>query len=259
MFRLVLGIALVSLFLITVAPPRARSAETRNGNTDAMRDALQDDVHSVRQLPIVTKDVMFDRKTGKFYVSVPSSAGAMGNSIARINAATGVIEGFVFVGSEPGKLALSDDGQTLYVSLDGAAAVRRYDIATQTAGAQFSLGDELTSGPFFVNDLEVAPGNPDLVAVSRKNLVTSTYEGVAVYDNGVRRSLTTPRNSSESTFIAFSSSASTLYGFSVANGGLQKLSVSASGVSVVKHTPPQHSIKLHSLDSRSITFLMQLS
>ncbi len=246
MLRLVLGIALVSIFLLSMAPPRARSAELGSAPAEAMRGPLasseffnapQAEVHSIRQLPISTKDVVFDRNTGKFYASVPSRAGAMGNSIARINPITGAVEGFVFVGSEPGKLALSDDGHTLYVSLDGAGAVRRYDISTQTAGVQFTLGNTTTSGPYFVNDLAVAPGNPDLVAVSRKNLVTTSYEGVAVYDNGVRRSLTTPRTTSESNFIAFSSSASILYGFSVANGGLQKMSVSVSGVSIVQNTP----------------------
>ena len=131
MLRLILGIVLVSVFLITMAPPRARSAEPGNANAEALRgpsvwSALsaeaQAETHNVRQLPIITKDVVFDRTTGKLYASVPSQAGAMGNSIARINPVTGQIEGFVFIGSEPGKLALSDDGHTLYVSLDGAAA-----------------------------------------------------------------------------------------------------------------------------------------
>ena len=97
--------------------------------------------HSIRQASIVTKDVVFDSSTGRLYASVPSRGGATGNSIATINPVTAQVEGTVFVGSEPGKLALSDDGHTLYASLDGSGAVRRYDNTTQTAGAQFAVGD----------------------------------------------------------------------------------------------------------------------
>ncbi|HZI88587.1 MAG TPA: Calx-beta domain-containing protein [Pyrinomonadaceae bacterium] len=240
--RFVLVVALATFFLTNLALQRARSAEPKNAEGMVNRpsgrmsptSAPQAESHSIRQVSIVTKDVVFDSSTGKLYASVPSRGGATGNSIATINPVTAQVEGTVFVGSEPGKLALSDDGHTLYASLDGSAAVRRYDITTQTAGAQFAVGD---GEPFFVKDLAVAPGNPDLVAISRKNLTSSPdFEAVAVYDGGVRRSLTTARHTG-SDFIAFSNSASTLYGVSSGGGGLQKMSVSASGVSVVTSSP----------------------
>ena len=247
---LVLIICLGTLFLISIAPPSVRSAQPANEVEPVLWPlagasafaAPQAETHFVRQLPLITKDVVFDRSTGKFYATVPSRAGATGNSIARINPATGQFEGFVFIGSEPGKLALSDDGHTLYTSLEGAGAVRRYDIATQTPGAQFALGEDLSTGPYFVKDLAVAPGSPDLVAVSRKNLTSSPdFEGVAVYDGGVRRPLTTPRHTG-SDFIAFSASASTLYGFGFPGAGLQKMSVGPSGVTVVNSKPDNNTL-----------------
>src|ERR1051326_2578624 len=63
------------------------------------------------------------------------------------------------------------------------------------------------------------------------------YAGVAVYDDGVRRSADTGNLSS--TGIAFSSSASTLYGAGPQEfmPGLRTMSVSASGVSVTNTTP----------------------
>ncbi len=152
-----------------------------------------------------------------------------------IDPTTGNVEGHAFVGSEPGRLALADDGQTLYVALDGAGAVRRFDAATQTAGAQFPLGEGVSDGPFFVKDMAVAPGNPGLVAVSRRNVTGSPdFEGVAAYDDGVRRPLTTPRHTGSDN-IAFSGSPSTLYGvreFSV----IEKISVTPNGLTVVKTT-----------------------
>ena len=236
MIRLVLCFAVVALSLVTIILNGTHSARLEATSPKEPRSPAQADLHSVRQFPITVKDVVFDRNTGKFYASLPSRAGAMGNSIAKIDPATGQVEGFVVVGSEPGKLALSDDGHTLYVSLEGAGAVRKFDITTQTAGQQFTLGDSTSSGPFFVNDLAVAPGQPSVVAVSRKNLTSSpNFEGVAIYETGVRRTVTTPGHTG-SDFVAFAASAATLFGSSTGGGGIQKMSVTPTGVSVVSST-----------------------
>src|ERR1041385_8388056 len=136
----------------------------------------------IRQIPLPANDLVYSPLTGKFYASVPSSVGGGGNSIKSIDPATGTIESSTFIGSEPNKLALSDDGHNLYVSLDGSAAVRRFDVQTNTPGLQFTLGQDSFSGRYVVGEFAVAPGNPDLVAVAR-----SFGGGIAVYDNGVRR------------------------------------------------------------------------
>src|SRR6185295_14610587 len=108
---------------------------------------------------------------------------------------------------EPNKLTLSDDGHNLYVSLDGAAAVRRFDVQTNTPGLQFTLGQDSFFGRFSVGEFAVAPGNPDLLAVARFSN-SSGGGGVAVFANGVRRT----NVASNIDFITFSASASKLYG-----------------------------------------------
>lgn len=77
----------------------------------------------IRQIPLTTKDLVYDKNSQMLYASVPSSAGADGNSITPINPAMGEVGTSVFIGSEPNKLALSDDGRTLYTNLSGANAV----------------------------------------------------------------------------------------------------------------------------------------
>lgn len=67
----------------------------------------------VRQVPLATKDLVFNPSTQTIYASVPSSAGVGGNSVTTINPTNGVVGSSVFVGSEPGKLALSDDNQSV--------------------------------------------------------------------------------------------------------------------------------------------------
>ena len=153
---------------------------------------------------------------------MPSSIGApRGNSITPINPANGTLGSSVFVGSEPGRLAQSSDGQTLYTYLSGALAMRRFDIPSQTAGLQFALSG---SAP---TDLEVVPGSPQSIAISQNQVVS-------VYDDGVKRPSVTDFNS-RSGPIEFASP-TTLYGYNNGDSGndFHKLSLDASGIHLVQ-------------------------
>ena len=76
----------------------------------------------IRRIDLTTNDLVYSSTTGKIYASLPSLAGSNGNSIAAIDPSTGLITSTTFIGSEPNKLALGDDGKTLYTNLDGASA-----------------------------------------------------------------------------------------------------------------------------------------
>ncbi|HLM58548.1 MAG TPA: Calx-beta domain-containing protein [Pyrinomonadaceae bacterium] len=175
----------------------------------------------VRQLPILTNSLAYNPERQAIYVSLPSNAAASGNSVAQINTSTGAVESPIFVGSEPKRMAFSDDGQTMYVGLQGAAAVRRVDLQTSTPGLQFGLGADSYSGAYFPDYLAVMPGSPDTVAVSRTG---GSYSGggTAIYDNGVQR----PQVAG-SGFLQFGLTASRLY---AGGGPVQKLAVAATGL-----------------------------
>ena len=184
----------------------------------------------VRQLELGTNDLVYIQATQKLYASVPSSEGSTGNSIAEIDPVTGSISHRVFVGSEPTVLAAAADGQTLYAGLEGASAIRRYNITTHTAGQQFPIGRDDFLGPFSFSDIAVSPGNPSVVAVARRNLCcTPRQEGVAVFDNGVQRPQTGPDHSSGSDFLAFASP-SILYGSN--DNSLTTMTVDSAGITV---------------------------
>jgi DNA-binding beta-propeller fold protein YncE len=142
---------------------------------------------NVSTLAYATNDLLYDQARRVIYASLPSSAGSVGNRIVTIEPATGVFSAPLWVGSEPGNLALADDGKTLYVGLDGAGSVRRVELATKTAGAQFYLGHEDLAGPVSANDIAIAPGKPDLVAVARyrSGSFAPRFAGVAIFDKGV--------------------------------------------------------------------------
>src|SRR3990172_3255667 len=86
-------------------------------------------VEEVRVLTLETNDLIYDPLTKKIYASVPNTAGSIGNSITIIDPETGAVGPSIFVGNivpdvltqgrlYSGKLAISDDVQYLYVSLD---------------------------------------------------------------------------------------------------------------------------------------------
>ncbi len=186
----------------------------------------------IRRINLTTNDLVYSSTTGKIYASIPSSAGSSGNSIAAIEPATGLISSTTFIGSEPNKLALSDDGHSLYVSLDGTFAIRRFDALTNTPGSQFSIGADSFFGRYVISDFAVAPANPGTIAVARWHSGLSPPEaGVAVFDDGVRRPNVGPGHLSGADFVAFSASASKLFG-TAPSGGLQTMTLDASGVTV---------------------------
>ncbi|HET6890253.1 MAG TPA: Calx-beta domain-containing protein, partial [Pyrinomonadaceae bacterium] len=171
----------------------------------------------IRKLSLPANGLVFSQHNQSLYASVPSSAGANGNSITKIVPETGVTGPSVFIGSEPNRLALSDDGQTLYTHLTGANAIRRFDIPSHTAGLQFTAGNQ---PPI---DMEVLPGSPQSIAVSR-----ISFGGVAIFDNEVQRPNIGSSNFGIG-FIDFGATASTLYGLS--SQELVKFSVDSSGLS----------------------------
>ena len=186
------------------------------------------------QVSLQTNDLVYDPFSRSIYASVPSSVGVDGNSITPIDPFTQGVGTATFVGSEPGKLALADDGSCLYVGLDGAAAVRRFDLASATAGLQFSVGIDPFFGPLYVEDIEVMPGSPDTVAISRQRLgVSPKHGGVGIYVDGVLLPSTTPDHTG-SNVIEFSDGPGVLYGYNneTTDFGFRTMSVDAGGVQI---------------------------
>jgi Calx-beta domain len=219
-------ILIVSIFNCLVAPLYPGiSANVKAANP------FDDPTAFVRRISLFTNDIVYSSTTGKIYASLPSTAGSIGNSIATIDPATGAILNTTFIGSEPKNLALSDDGHTLYVWLDGAFAIRRFDTLTNTPGIQFSIGSDQNSNRYGLRDFAVAPGNPNVLAVARGNPGINSG-GVAIFDNGVRRANVSALgpNGDGPGSIAFSASATKLYASSFL--AFQTITIDSSGATV---------------------------
>ena len=181
----------------------------------------------ITRLPLTTNDIVFDQNTQKVYASVPSTSGTFGNSLVPIDPQNGLIGPPVFVGSEPKRLAISDNGQFIYVAIDGAALVRKFDVGSQSAGLQFGFGSATTFGPMVPDDMAVVPGSPSSLVVARGN-GNPPFDSVAAYDDGIQRG----NGAQSGKAIEFSSSPGTLYGYSQSTS-FHKLALSASGVSII--------------------------
>jgi hypothetical protein len=129
-----------------------------------------------RSVDLDTNDVIFDPFTRKLYASIPSTAHQVtGNSIVSIDPLTGKLGTPVFIGSEPTRMGISDDGQYLYVVLSGANAVRRMNLTNLTAGTQFTTVSPLF-GPYTASDVAVMPGDNSAIS-------TCGYsDGIQVWD-----------------------------------------------------------------------------
>jgi DNA-binding beta-propeller fold protein YncE len=207
--------------------PRASSSANAFG---AAAGAASAETHFIRKLPLLARDLAVDPLTQAVYASTPAGAGAGGNSLVRVDPAAGTVGAPIFVGSSPGELAVTDDGQFAYVVLEGAGAVRRFDLRTQTAGPQYTLGKEEFDGSFFALSLSLAPGSPGTFAVFRLVRAGGFSGNVAVYDDGVRRAKTLSLSGENSAAVAFGATASRLYSYAPLPRRLTRMSLDASGV-----------------------------
>lgn len=189
---------------------------------------------STTKIDLVANDIVYDPGRDVIWASVPSSGGSYGNSVTPIGR-DGRLGEHIYVGSEPTKLALADDGQYLYVGLDGDSAVRRVDLTTGTAGLQWSLGTSFFCGNLSVEDMVVLEGDAHAVAISRQGECSPRHEGVAVYDDGVMRPETTPRHTG-SNEIERSGTADTLYGYNdeTSEFGFRVMNVNEDGITTTQ-------------------------
>lgn len=169
---------------------------------------------SSRAAALHANDLAVDDARGLIYLSIRSSAPVDANSVVGIDPATGAVTRRVFVGSGPARLARTDDGQYLYVGLNGASAIRRVNLSTFAASLQWSLPSGQVAG-----EMLALPGLPGSVVVSRQTPGYSPpLAGVTVYDEGTARPQSAPGHTGGNR-LAVLSSPDTVYGYNNAHTG----------------------------------------
>lgn len=126
-------------------------------------------------------DPVWDSTRSRFLVAVDTS-------ILTIDPERAVVENTLAVGEPVGPIAISDDGQFLYASLNTSRVIRRYRTRDNTLDLEFSLGYGSQGDLRIASALAVAPGKP------RSLVVAFAYSGgpVTVYNDAKPLSATGP-------------------------------------------------------------------
>ena len=126
------------------------------------------------------RDALYDRSRNLIYASMPSNIGyPNGNSLAFIDPETLSVMKYVFIGSEPRHLKLSNDSSLIYVSLSGAYAFRRYNL---NIGEASDLQPLFIPAPSLVEDLAIYPNNAEVVISSLSSTSSSKSGHLNVYN-----------------------------------------------------------------------------
>ena len=180
-------------------------------------------------------DAAWDETRGVLYLSVAGDAPERAGTITEFNPVTGAFGASVPAGTEPNLLAISDDDQFLYVADKELGEVRRFTLGPLAPDITIPLGNDMQHPygyPLVAHDLQVAPGQPHVIAVKRHiPQFTPGERGVVVFDDAVAR---TTIWEDGGPFLQWSADATRLYTnnriASVNSGGITFLS-SYPGVS----------------------------
>ncbi len=194
---------------------------------------------------VVANDVAGDPTRNLIYASVPSSVATYGNNVVTIDGTTGVIVKSTYVGSEPDRMVISDDGKFLYVALDGSSNVERLILPSMTLDFTVSLSADSFFGPNVALDLAVSHVDSNVWASSSGNVGVSpqAQKGVVVYDGAVARPNGAGRNSNPGCScdlllgaITFGGDSNTLIGANNESTGfdLYVLTLNSTGVASIK-------------------------
>jgi len=140
-------------------------------------------------LPVSGRDIVYNAARNEIYVSVAGDADTYPNTIVVVDPSTSSVVGTIPIGSNPGALALSDDGSTLWVGIDGAHAIRKVTL-TSTPPAVGPLIRLTSANPtryFNTTSMAVLPGAPLSVVVMLSSGPYQYASEVRVYDDGVPR------------------------------------------------------------------------
>jgi hypothetical protein len=140
----------------------------------------------------ITNDMVWDPLNQLIYISIPS-ANTHANQVCALNPVTTAIINCQNAGIDPNVLAISDNSQFLYVGEDGNNSVQRFILPSLTPDISYSLGSDPFLGPYIALDLQVAPGAPHTVAVSKgiATVIPKAQGGITIFDDSAPRPTTT--------------------------------------------------------------------
>jgi hypothetical protein len=140
---------------------------------------------------VLVRDVLYDSPRKRCYLTTPEKPGDSrfgSDSLVVMDPETGEIIRTIALGETPGQLALSGDGSTLYVVLEGAGIVKRLDAESLavTSELRFRPAADARFGYARVG-LAILPGSQSTVGLYYAPNVESSPHQLAIFDDGGKR------------------------------------------------------------------------
>ncbi|MDX1927594.1 MAG: hypothetical protein SFV81_13820 [Pirellulaceae bacterium] len=210
---------------------------TNNTASKLISVGFEADANSVNQLRLTANSIVYDPTRNLLWLSIPSSVAApLGKSVLSLDPLTGLMSDPIPVNAAPTSLAISANGQYLYVGLNDVPEVQRINLATRTPDLRIPLGSDSFLGSYYAEDMEVLSGDGTSLLVSLRNIGYSPrHEGVAVYDGAVKRPNQTSGHTG-SNRIEATASANIFVGYNneTTDFGLRKMQIDAQGVTTTQ-------------------------
>ncbi|WP_116105953.1 hypothetical protein [Lewinella sp. IMCC34191] len=132
-------------------------------------------------------DAVYLPARDRLYAIQPSYS-ANGNTLCRIDPATGAVLESYGIGINPKQVVATTSGNYLYIAFEDENRVRRFNLFTNSIDLDFSLGgEESFDGPYYAEDILPIRGSDDLLAVAR--FTPYNYPrgaGVVLFDQGIQ-------------------------------------------------------------------------
>jgi len=132
---------------------------------------------TLQRVDVPAFHMIYDGVRSRLYAVNTYDAAHDPNSLVPIDATTGTPLAVVSIDPNPRQLALSDDGNTLWVGFDGTSVIRKFSLASTPPVAGTTI--PLSGSPY---DLLAIPGSPTSIA-----LCGGGTAQVTILDDGVAR------------------------------------------------------------------------
>lgn len=183
------------------------------------------------RLNIKANDIIWDAKRDVLYASVDDASPTYANKVVTIDPESGAVLSSRSVGTDPNAMAITANGNSIYIGIDGRGDVQKFSLPGFTPGWSFTFGT-YTSRQMLAGDIQVMPGTANTIAVSRRvDGLSPSLAGVEIIDSGVARTDTTPSHNGSNS-LAFSADPAVLYGSDTESSGtyFQRLAIDDDGV-----------------------------
>ena len=156
---------------------------TGTSTGDASFDPTPDVVGNVNPERMVA-----DTTRRRIYATVGEDAAMHTDELVVVDVNSREVVGSVPAGSQPSALALSDDGSTLWVALDGSLSLQEFDVTTDppTTLEAHALPTADLGESAVVRSMHVLAGTTQSVAMSlHRPGISPSFSGVVVVESGV--------------------------------------------------------------------------